>query len=85
MNRLKVVRLLSMVQELFQLGLPILLVLVAHGVGANVEGQTDGLRRVLHVAAALHDVLWGDIEGCRAVLLLEAAAEISLVIVLPLD
>ena len=87
MHRFEVIGLLAISEEALDLALSVLVlvVLVPHGVDADVEGQANGLRRVLHIAAALHDVLRGDVEGCRTVLLLEAPTEIALMVVLPLD
>lgn len=61
------------------------IILVAHRIGTHVESQTDGLRGVLHVAAALHNILRGDLEGRGAVFLLEGACEVALMVVLPLE
>ena len=63
--------LLTAIQELLQTALASVVELVAHGEGANVERQADGLCGLLHVAASLHYVLWCDVEGCWTVLLLE--------------
>lgn len=38
---------------------------------------------MLHVAASLDDVLRGNLEGCRAVFLLEGPCEVALVVILP--
>lgn len=40
---------------------------------------------MLHVTSSLHDVFRGDFEGCWAVFLFEAASEVALMVVLPLE
>ena len=40
---------------------------------------------MLHVASSLHDVLRGDLKSCWAVFLFEAACEVALMVVLPLE
>jgi len=40
---------------------------------------------MLHVASSLHDVFRGNLEGCRAVFLFEAACKVALMVVLPLE
>ena len=79
------VRLGSPVQHLLPSDFAAIVVLVAHSVGADVQCQADGLCGLLHVTAALDNVLGCDFEGRRAVLLLKAAREVTLVIVLPLE
>lgn len=85
MDGLEVVGLLLALHELFEAALASIIVLVAHGVRAHVQGQAQGHGRILHVATSLHNVLRCDVEGSWAVLLFETAAEVALVIVLPLD
>ena len=65
--------------------LAVLLVHVAHALGAHVQGKADGVLGVLHVAAPLHYVLRLQVEGNRAVNLLEESTEEAKMIVLPLD
>ncbi len=65
--------------------LRILLVYVAHALGADVQGQADRILRVLHVAAALHNVFRQEVKGYRTVNLLEEATEEAEVVIFPLD
>ena len=60
-----------------------IVVLVAHGVRADVERQANGLSGMLHITASLNDVFRGYGEGSRTVLLLEASCEEALMVVLP--
>ena len=70
-------------QKLLPPVLSTIVVLVTHGVGTNVESQTDGLSGMLHIAPTLNDILWGNLEGSRTILLLKAPCKEALVIVLP--
>ena len=82
-HRLKVIRFGPTLENMLQPVLVAIVVLVAHGVRANIEGEADGLRCLLHVAPTLHNVVRRDLEGRRAVLLLKAAGEVALMVVLP--
>ena len=70
-------------QKLLPSVLATIVVLVAHGVRADVERQADGLSGMLHIAASLNDVFRGYSEGSRTVLLLKASCEVALMVVLP--
>ena len=72
MDGLKMVCFFLDPDELLPPTLPSIIELVTHRVAADIKSKTDGLRCILHVAAALDDVLWSDIEGSWAILLLEA-------------
>ena len=85
MDGFEVVGLLLALHELLEPALAAIVVLVTHSVSTHVERQTQGHRRVLHVAPALHNVLWRDVKGSRAILLLETTAEVASMVVLPLD
>ena len=88
MHRLEVTAMRSRLNQLlpatFAL-LAVLLVHVTHALGAHIQGKADGVLSVLHVAAPLHYVLRLQVEGNRAVNLLEESTEKAEVIVLPLD
>jgi len=88
MHRLEVTATSPCLDELLPATFPlfaVLLVHVAHALGSHIESQADGVLGILHVAATLHDVLWLEVEGDRAVNLLEKATEEAKVVVFPLD
>ena len=84
MDGLKVVRLGPPVEEVLHSTVATIWVLVAHSVCTYIQSQADGLRRLLHVAPSLDNILRSDFKGSWAILLLECACEVALMIVLPL-
>ncbi len=70
-------------QKLLPSVLASIVVLVAHGVGADVERQANSLSGMLHITASLDDVFRGYSEGGRTVLLLKASCKEALMVVLP--
>ena len=84
-HRLEIVGFRASIHDLFPSSFASSEKLVAHCVRPDVQRQAESLRGILHVTAALDYVFRSNFKGSWAILLLEAACEVSLVIVLPFE